>query len=306
MRIFLLAIIISLSGLNLHSQTNVYHPFPGLALAPDWRADWDINNLPCTGIMASCQFFYTGDTTIGSYTYHKVNKQGYIFNSLCYYDRPFGYQGAIREDTLARRIYMVVADSTHESLMYDFSLSVGDTVYSVLDTLWFGLGPYWVDNIDSVLVGNSYRKRLNLMGASSMGSSLIEGIGGTYGLVSNLGYFEAGSHLICYLDTAVTYITGSYSPYGCGSVVTANTSPETEPVLSLYPNPAENYLQVSEVKPGTVFQIYNAMGQSVLTIPAEKSGLRIDLSGLEDGLYILQSDFSGRQMNYSFVKISSR
>lgn len=61
-----------------------------------------------------------------------------------------------------------------------------------------------------------------------------------------------------------------------------------DPTLSIYPNPAANYLTIEVHKPikGNL-QIYNAVGQLVMELnPATKQS--IDISHLEEGIYLIK------------------
>lgn len=81
-------------------------------------------------------------------------------------------------------------------MIYDFTVQVGD---SVPDPVRYSYGDkYEVLSIDSVLVGNTYRKRWNIEGP---GASIIEGVGSTFGLVNPIGWaMECEFELLCYSE----------------------------------------------------------------------------------------------------------
>lgn len=150
---------------------------------PDSNAIW-------SEVFISQQPFYTetyqygmiGDTLINSIIYHKI----YRLNDTIYPLNPGQYCGAIREDS-EKRIFLYGSECTpfglgqEEVLLYDFSKSVGDTVFVGID----GIGPagYLIINtIDSILIENNYRKTFHFTTLEDV--FWIEGIGSTRGLFS--------------------------------------------------------------------------------------------------------------------------
>ncbi len=114
-----------------------------------------------------------GDTTINSLEYSKL----YLLEDSVYNSNA-ELQGYIREDSL-KRVYYVGPNfwghyEEDEVLLYDFSVSVGDTIdYGI----WEGTV---IKSIDSVLIGDSYRKRFCVWENYDY---YIEGIGSTNGLL---------------------------------------------------------------------------------------------------------------------------
>jgi hypothetical protein len=77
-------------------------------------------------------YYFDGDSIIGVDLYKKVYKEGnYISMSsmgTITEDFPKTYFGGMRQDTVAKRVYYIGPDSLSEELLYDFDLSVGDTL----------------------------------------------------------------------------------------------------------------------------------------------------------------------------------
>jgi len=100
--------------------------------------------------LVNYSYTFSGDTLINNLTYHKLTTpfaKPYVGGS--------GYRGAIRQDIVAKKVFFIPLREISEKVLYDFTLQVGDTVkvkpyYSPRDT---------VQSIDSVLVGNTFRKR---------------------------------------------------------------------------------------------------------------------------------------------------
>ena len=161
--------------------------------------------------------------------------------------------------------------------MYDFTLQVGDTMS-------FGVAyTQTVLSIDTVLVCGSYRKVYNAgAGYAYDGSrSWIEGIGSTHGLFAPcLLEFECGGNLICYEDS-FCFWQHPNSPV-CYTIGVEN---EIDiPILSVYPNPADNYLRFKDDGQMHAIRIYDLTGKEVI-----KGNFRntIDLSTLQEGIYVL-------------------
>ena len=57
--------------------------------------------------------------------------------------------------------------------------------------------------------------------------------------------------------------------------------------ISIYPNPANDKLQITGVTSGTV-EIINTKGQIVTSLTAADTKTAIDISGLSDGVYIIK------------------
>src|SRR5690606_37106513 len=142
------------------------------------------------------------------------------------------FVGAVREDT-NKRVYLF-ADSialyninnqnpsglcnddilNKEVLLYDFSVSAGDTVfYQYVDS-----SRIYITSIDSILVQNQYLKRYNYYFISSgincpsyknslfNGYYYIEKIGHHAGLIEPYLYYvtDDWNNLLCFEDSAIT------------------------------------------------------------------------------------------------------
>lgn len=188
-------------------QSNTYHPFPESNVVWIERSWYKVSNNPPCVVYDYYNLFISGDTTIGSYTYHKI-----LQNDRQYTDCPSGglfyyygvYWGAFRQDSLNRKVYMYKFG--RDTLAYDFNLNVGDT----LPVTCLNYDPdFTVTSVDSILIGATYRKRFWL--SNSYPTALIEGVGNTFGaFTSFFEPFEAGSFLTClFLDSVVAWTDSS-------------------------------------------------------------------------------------------------
>ncbi len=108
-----------------------------------------------------------GDTTIGAISYSKLMQNETLF--------------LVREDTDLKKVWVILPDSTNETLLYDFSISVGSQINL---TYIGGVNvPHVVGYIDSVNTPLGPRKRITLGNSdTSLVSVLywVEGIGSTF------------------------------------------------------------------------------------------------------------------------------
>ncbi|MBN2821077.1 MAG: T9SS type A sorting domain-containing protein [Bacteroidales bacterium] len=104
------------------------------------------------------------------------------FNNAVYY-------AALREDTIAERIYCIQKEDGIERLIADYSLSPNDTI-SVF-SFWPNINSplkmtIEINSVDSILIGEIYHKRLSIdhdwASSEDIHESWIEGIGSSYGI----------------------------------------------------------------------------------------------------------------------------
>src|ERR1700741_5375124 len=152
----LLLFILLFSIKQLNAQANVYRPFP------DSSALWNETSFVqcCATIVYNPQIeFFGGDTVISTLHYKKIMASGYktAGSTCCNYVNQ--YIGAMRQDTASRKIYFCAVGTTNDTLLYDFNLQLGDTLPPTY--ISYAKSNY-VSKIDSILIGNSYRKQYHL------------------------------------------------------------------------------------------------------------------------------------------------
>jgi hypothetical protein len=140
---------------------------------------------PDTSLIGTCFPWSTGlgkiytaqDTMINSNTYKILDSHDYFVNYVCRY-------GYIREDTAARKVFFTTDATQPETVIYDFSLSVADTIsLNFISSPWsFESGIYQLDSIrpyttSAGFITNAYY--LNCIDCSSVNRTVewIEGIG---------------------------------------------------------------------------------------------------------------------------------
>jgi hypothetical protein len=199
-------------------------------------------------IVGTINYLLMATPIINGTSYHNIYMSG-TWGPFCNnasYNSP---SAAIREDA-SKHIFVYSYFDSLEHLLYDFNLSVGDTLPNPQPYSWNPYLPYEniiITNIDSVLVGTSYRKAFWCSDSTWMGScsssqcinyvALIEGIGSTYGLFGDLSpnWGEKDDILICFkLNGQDIYPVGQQCtlvPVGINELINSNN------VLQVFPNP---------------------------------------------------------------------
>lgn len=258
---------------------------------PEWRQSSDCSTgLPC---VARQDYVYSinGDSIIDGVTYKKLFKRGVQVNqwfdsppvpSYCNTSWVFNdFHSLVRQEE--RKIYILQGNEA-EALLYDFDLAVGDTL-PITSNQW--QENIIVTSIDSILVGDSYRKIFNLTEQSS--PQLIEGIGHEMGFIEPFPpILECGYSLLCYALDDSTYYPNYNSP--CDLTVTIKQELKAN-TLRYYPNPASNSVTIEFGNPEAIKEVFaiNISGE-IITLDfkqtSEKSILA-DLSILSKGLYMI-------------------
>lgn len=268
------------------AQTNVYHQFP------DSNAVWNIHySISCIGT-GSAEDFYsikmTGDTLLQNQLYHKLFIP-YVESTI--YGDCFGsgfsasYQGAVREDTTERKVYFVQPGQADEELLYDFTMQVNDTLQGYIASSDI-YNPDIVQEIDSVLVGNSYRKRWVIN--PCYGIYLIEGVGCTYGLIT--GTIPCVLDLWDYQITCFSQNAEVLYPENVTAceLITGVEYHEPENQFTLFPNPARTSLSIQSTEKITALKIIDITGREiqVVTLSLVEGQTTVDISHLQQGFYV--------------------
>lgn len=254
---------------------------------PMQNAEWVCSgafNLLSTPTSINYMYYTDNDTLIGSMVYVNIRKVEIpSVNDVNTYQT---YTGAIRQDTLNKKIYIVPTDSTSEKLLYDFSLNVGDTVVSFLNETCPAIET--IGAIDSIIVNGNYHRRLHLQGGcSGIQIYYIEGIGSNFGLIfpNNTGNL---SNLICTKVNNQTYYPDSST--SCNLVTSVN-SLDIDMAIDIYPNPSNNEINIiipdTEKLTSNTITLLSPLGQILITEKINSQKSIIDISSLPKGLYLL-------------------
>ncbi|OQB59857.1 MAG: hypothetical protein BWX95_02480 [Bacteroidetes bacterium ADurb.Bin141] len=236
-----------------------------------YRTDYVVGHLGiCVGLAASYQFQFVGDTIINAIAYKKVNKAGWVNGSLsqCYTGTPMGYQGALRDDSLQKKVFLIKPGNTSEDLVYDFNLNVGDTVKSILYDSLSGCPDIIIGYIDTVFINGTWHKRWNTtnMGCFAVGAMYVEGIGSLFGLLDYYIEFEGGPDLVC-INHNGTII---YPNQGASCGLVGLTQSNEEKLCSISLSENQNEIQISlagnsQSCSKVHFKIYDINGREIIS-----------------------------------------
>jgi hypothetical protein len=267
-----------------YGQNSIYHPFP------DSNACWNYGYYPGQCQFGDSQEFYsimfTGDTSINNQNYHKLNTPFVLFytSGTCTQDNIPGYKGAIRQEIPNKKVYYIPPMSSTEYLLYDFNLDIGDTVSSYI-------APFdsydTVISIDSVLVGDNFRKRWYINDWYEI--YYIEGVGSTYGLIQHSpGYVtDAPSYsLDCFLLEEQSLYPDTNA--NCQLITSIKKIDAFSDQVKVFPNPSKGSFSVEFNQPIDIREIYltDLVGNIVFQkeINNEK---QVNIDNLRGGTYIL-------------------
>ncbi len=278
----IIVLVIFVTSLQFgQAQSNVYHLFPNSNAL--WSQRLYYNYLTCP-FTANCgsndNYAIQGDTIKGIHTYHKIYKSSQYFPGFTTsFTSPVTktFFGGIRQDSIAKKIYGFISTgygNGGDTLLYNFNLNLNDTlVASYCNNTSY---KNYVSSIDTVLVGTTYRKRFNLstMTGTLVSNinyvSLIEGIGGTFGLFGKLvPPFEGGTVLNCFSQNTVTQYINPLGTLQCNLVLSIKDQSTNNALsLSLYPNPfnASATLVADKFFNNATLSFYNSLGQLVKQI----------------------------------------
>lgn len=244
---------------------------------------WNIVIQPTfTPNYSSYALMFEGDTAIDNRIYKKIFLSTDSLNTDW---TPFSQY--IREDT-SGKVYLKYRDQ-EEKLLYDFSLAVGDTFQ-----IDYGFAcNLLVLDIDSVPLNNGEtRKRLKVVNADYSflePDFWIEGIGSMAGLLSHAGWHCATDYsekLLCYYENGELVFPAN--PSSC--FVTAVGEQSVGENIDVYPNPFTDEVHIAIEERNTLIeciQVYNMTGLKVRQDAFHTAKIRLDLSGLPNGIFFL-------------------
>ena len=269
--------------------------------------------LPHTnGVMSvlNRKFWFEGDTIIENTRYTKVYQQHCTSETEC---DDWEYYAAVREDTIAEKIYCIQTQDGVERLLADFDVQEGDEV-TVYD-FWFFIRPeeqvVKIGSIDSVLIDNQYRKRINSaekMRYSDLPyDSWVEGFGSiVYGLFSpyvsrvvDLG--DPPRFLCLHIDNVLIYQNPEHET--CYLKDHGVNLPKIVPDhFKIYPVWVSDALYVDTAFCPCLYKIYNAQGKRIQS--GWVSDNSMDVSLLNPDIYLIEfySDNGLRLYSGKFIK----
>lgn len=266
-----------------------YIPFP--ISNAHWGITWSTNDCLLSNIPdANYQYAISGDTVIGNLAYSKISRTGL---SGYYCPPPLingnGYIGAIRNDVVSKKVFLVLAGFDSEIIFYDFNITVGDTLEGFF-AMNVGSGlcqNLIVGSIDSILIGTSYRKRIEVS-AIYCHSYIIEGIGSIRGLFEPMSTMEETGSLNCFAQNGYTLYPDTNTT--CNLITGIPENGLASKIFKVFPNPAKNYFQIEFnneiIGDNLAIDVFDIMG-NLVNCDMEKSFHKVDVNtkNLSKGIY---------------------
>ena len=256
-------------------------------------------NIFTNSVENKSQYYLDGDTLLNDKTYKKVVNRF-----------PNYYIGAIREE--AGKVFKQYTDYETmvdgEFLLYDFTVKVGDTIYSTSPSGELSQKPV-VTKIDTVelLIGE---KRKRFFFDKSLEKIWIEGIGSIGGLFSEAYEHPTNgriSHLVCFKNDGIEYFkNSSLCPNGdCCDLLTAVYNPKSLiPTTVLSPNPTNRFVRLDfskTINSCKSVKLLNALGSELYkSTSINQFNFELDLMNYSSGLYFVVVEF---EKDYEIHKV---
>jgi len=249
---------------------------------PDSNAIWSVNNE---------KYFIDGDST-----YNLIDYKKYYFTNDSIVTTG-SFFALLREDTVLKKVFAIASGNIQEHLLYDFSLSVNDTisVYPLSFISSIGSILIKVDLIDSIQIGSNYHKRIKISGVyqnTGFDEYWIEGIGSTMGVfntgITGVVVFDAYyPSLLCFEKNGINLysnpnFTSCYQDYP-----TAITEYSLSNNSLLFPNPAKNFVFIKSDYEIKSYKIESLLGQLIMQEKTNAKSCSIDVSNYLDGIYLV-------------------
>ena len=290
---------------NLFSQTNFfqtgatwgYHTIEKGDTPWDTHRDW------------LDQITITGDTAINGMSYKKLEThtqysiiypQNSTLNTVGYY---FSFGQYLRYDSLTFKVYVYRDFDSTVSLMYDYNLSLGDTVPSLYH--------FKIDSVENISLFGFTTRKFYISPDSSYGSSvmidyIIEGMGSSIGLTTLDPYMltvssETYTELICFQLGNDVYPSGSV----CDLSIGINENNDVNTAFHIFPNPTTGRFtfSLSDYSPVTEITITSAFGQELSrTRYSNTSKVELEIKGNGD-LYFVRVVAGDKSGVYKIVKM---
>jgi hypothetical protein len=293
MKHLLLSLIIFLTANVSHGQSNSYHAFPDSAF---WRVD-----MHCQYAQTNCDEYYYyayhfgGDTLLNGSMHKKIMRDSVVLVGiggppcLLFPWASFtGYMGALKEDPINNKTFLVWPGHSNDTLLYDYNLTIGDTLKGFLSNNCI----MTVTTIDSVLLGAEYRKRWNFNTCNEGPGYIIQGIGSQNGLIERIN--SSGfcfSQLVCVNDSNNFMFYVNSSAVGCYLIFTELNPKIHTSDFTIYPNPFSRHttIQTEVYLNNATLTLHNLQGQTVKKINhIYGHTITLDRDNLPCGLYFLK------------------
>ena len=294
----------------LSAQPKAYRPFPEDSAL--WVVGWgQQNNNP----VARDLYIMHGDTLINGISYNKLYRERNIWNPQYFTVLiPYAYLGGIRQDSLNKKVYFIGAAMTADTILYDFNLSIGDTLQPTFlaNGLVSGMDTVWgIDSLSYYPNPFSYYKKFNFSPGGTMGN-LVEGLGSDCGLFEIYFHFEGGPGLACFKEHNISAYDMSYGPahplyspcsyyFGASLPLGASSESKQSIYVDISPNPSNGIYFIQSSENILEVDVVSVIGEKVYSVQGNASKIEIDLRDYHDGIYFLQLKTSQGIVNKKII-----
>lgn len=273
----ILTIILFFNSYSNYGQS--YYPLirPNLV----WQSLHGDNSQICSFYGGDSYFFQGGDTTILGFTYKTISINPIIQLNPGPFCPPYAVDGStifldaifIREDTIAKKVFIYDFATNNDDLFYDFNLVAGDTLKST----FAGQGvELIVDSVSTIaLLNGQIRKIFYLNNAEYY----IESIGGSQGLHHSM------TKGISHWETIYCISENNSILWGGQCLGTVGITESDLNSKVIFPNPFDNILNV-DMTVNDSFQIflYNNLSNEILHKSFRKS-ISLSTAHIKNGIY---------------------
>jgi hypothetical protein len=272
MKTFFVLLILSIRVVLVSAQTVQTITFPEFPVKGYGDATFTLNATASSGLAVTYYSSNTNVATISGSTV-TIKTTGYSFISALQ-----SGNGTYATATPVAQLLVVCPKATLAVTANDKTMIVGTAV----PTLTYTLTGFKNNQISSVVSGTPVFQALGL--------NLTEG---TYPIVINKGTLSATNYEFQLIDGLLTVNKDTATP-----IVSA-----TDSTIKIYPNPAKDFVMVENAE-NDVISIIDFSGKEVYSTKVLNSAARIDVSKLNQGVYILK--VNKNHQNYSKTLLINR
>src|SRR5690554_5741326 len=283
-----LGVFIALISFSVSAQDYEYIPLvkPGLQL---WT--WDLGYLGYDDEAYRFRRYALTekDTLINNITYKKL----YEFTDIEFNPLTAIYYGGFRENSQKQVFFKGERyNNNNEIMLYDFSLSAGDTF-----NLPYNNEPSYFEivAIDTLIYSGIPRRKFTIRNIPEFSfapqySFWIEGIGNYEGLIQLPRVYAVDNWLItrCYIHNGdLLYSNYSHGGNDCIIPLMGIESIVEDNSITLYLNLSNSEINISSENIINSIEIFNSFGQRVYQSMVNSTEKVIDISSFANGVYIL-------------------
>jgi hypothetical protein len=243
--------------------------------------EWDVLKVnesgpyPWDTIYWTETFILSGDTVLNEQNYKKMYKSAEEF------PLNWSYWGGLREEN--QKVWHIGINNYRERLIYDFDLSVGDTIWL------YEFDPMIVDSIQYKPINGENRKHIYFSYSEypSLTELWIEGIGSNRGILEpGPANFDGGGFwLLCMKENGdLIYMNPNYD----NCFLITDIEEINNSLFQVYPNPAQDKIKITNTENIRIESIsfVDLKGQKLREFENNKT--EFDLSGISTGIYLLK------------------